>query len=363
MHVADDEQRIHARVLAGSGGGAISRQAPNCNRKTAGAGDTFHCLRAAGVRHDGPMKARSRLWRVLALSLLLVGWGARPARARATRATSLDSSPERAAVVALGTVLSERQVGRDVHQGTPVTLLDVSVRIEDLIKAPPGTPPAGPLVVRHRRVVPDSRPMINGFHFVELSPGHHHLFLLSRDGAGHLVLQADEDSNLVELSAEDLKAVAARPVETRTGPVAQVTAILEVLLARCTQNCRAPIWLLGHSPRYRRSLGTGPGRQAFIDQLLRVTRLARSGPDGNDLLAAYTVLGELDVRSILPALIDRLCAAVPARGYIPSNDVSWLQGFPPAVEMRALQEVARRAADPGVRELAAWRLGYLRSNR
>ncbi|MDY0001801.1 MAG: hypothetical protein RBU30_10935 [Polyangia bacterium] len=285
---------------------------------------------------------------LLALSLVMAPG---VALARLHVAVNLDYTSTSAHAVWLARVLEVKRVGAAKHQGTPVELLDVRLRIEQALKGPL---PARP-VLRHLRVAPNSQPMVNGFMFVELRPGATYLLFLGRDKAGRLVLWANEDSNLVSLSASDL--AYSRRLSPKLALVDRLADILSNQLSGCDSGCMAPIWLLSQSETHRQRMKHSAARGAFVSNLLRISRKAT---DWNDINAAFTVLGQLDHRAVLPELVKRICGAQgPDRQNLQVNSISWLQGFTNAIQVTELRKIARLAKDPPTRAAAARRLGYL----
>ena len=292
--------------------------------------------------------------RVLALLLLGALSAPAPASARLHAAVSLDDSTPKAAAVWIARVTRVQVVGKTLLGSTPIEHLDVHVRIEEALKGPS---PA-PATIRHLRVGPNPPPSINGYSFVDLQVGKTYLLFLQRDAARarSLVLMANEDStHLVTLSAADLAAV--RRLPRRSPVVERLVDLLADQLSRCNEGCTAAIWLLEHSQTHRQRIAAPAARQAFIAHLVRVSRKATHE---NDLNAAYTVLGQLDHRALLPELIARISAPQPAgRRFLQVNTVSWLQGYPTAVQVDALRKVARGAKDAPTRKAAAERIQHL----
>jgi len=83
--------------------------------------------------------------------------------------------------------------------------------------------------------------------------------------------------------------------------------------------------------------------------------------DGNTLLAAYTVLGGLDVRSVLPRIINELTRKTSQVSL--SNRIAWLQGYKRSVQIGALKQIAAGAQNSGVHAEAQRRLRYLRTRK
>ena len=275
-----------------------------------------------------------------------------PAWARMHAAVSLDHSTPKAEAVWIARVTRVQLVGKALLGSTPIEHLDVQVRVEEALKGPsPAT-----AAVRHLRVGPNPPPMVNGYSFVDLQVGKTYLLFLQRDASQRLVLMANEDTvHLVTLSAADLAAL--RQLPRRATVVDRLMDLLADQLSRCTDGCMPAIWLLASSQTHRQRIAAPAARQAFIAHLVRVSRKATHE---NDINAAYTVLGQLDHRAVLPELIARISAPQPAgRRFLQVNSVGWLQGYPTDAQLTALRQIARGAKDASTRKAATERLRYL----
>ena len=267
-------------------------------------------------------------------------------------AVSLDYSTPKAEAVWIARVTRVQLVGKALLGSTPIEHLDVQVRVEEALKGPsPAT-----AAVRHLRVGPNPPPMVNGYSFVDLQVGKTYLLFLQRDASQRLVLMANEDTvHLVTLSAADLAAL--RRLPRRATVVERLMDLLADQLSRCTDGCMPAIWLLASSETHRQRIAAPAARQAFIAHLVRVSRKATHE---NDINAAYTVLGQLDHRAVLPELVARISAPQPAgRLFLQVNSVGWLQGYPTDAQLTALRQVARGAKDASTRKAATERLRYL----
>lgn len=310
----------------------------------------FHQQRSTRDLRPGKRARKALPFGLLLLALGMVV-GASPAQARVTVAVNLDSTSQGAEAVWIARVTGVTPAGKGQFNRTPVHLLDVHVRIEEGLKGP--RPPRP--VVRHQRVAPNAQPMVNGYSFVELQVGETYLLFLSRDQAGRLVLWANEDHTLITLSASDLASF--RRLPRRASLPERLVDLVADQLSRCQRGCMAATWLLDSSETHRRRLKAPAAKAAFINHLVRITRGAT---DENDLNAAYTVLGRLDHRAILPELVGRLCAPQgPNRQSPLVNSLSWLQGFPNAVQVAELRKIVRAAKDALTRAEAARRIQYL----
>ena len=294
----------------------------------------------------------------LILPLLLLGSfltaGPRLAEARITRAVSIDGASAQSEAVVLATITAVRPAGAGRYQRVPVVQLDVTCRVVLSYK---GSPAGATLVVRHLRSRPNQQPMVNGYYFADLVVGRTYLLFLERDAGGRLVLGANEDAP-IWLSAAEVGVARRLP---RRGVVAtRVVDLLERLLSLRTQDTGRIVWLLSQAALVRRRIAAPAGRRVWIAALERVIRVATRE---NDLGAAYTILGRLGETRILPALIARICTPAVKGGTLPANRVGWLQGFKPAVQIKALEKVARCTTDPHTRRAAAWKASYLRKLR
>lgn len=296
--------------------------------------------------------ARACLTALAAAASLLPG--ARTSEARLHRATQLDSDVGAAAMTIIGEVTSFSVVKKRAPGpfGSLVELRELRVRVV----VPVTNARVGQVVkVRHPRLLPKQPPSLNGFGPAVLEQGKTYLLFLKARQDGRHELLTVEDASLVAFSGPVLAKIARG--KSKAPPVERVVDALAAVVAGCNDDCMGAIWLLDRSQIFARRLKAVPGRRrAFIGDLLRVTRRSK---DDNTLNAAYTVLGRLGVRSVVPAIVAHLCRKPQDPRAVLGNAVSWLQGFPRQVEIKALQQVIARAADPGVIRAAKYRLGWL----
>jgi hypothetical protein len=305
--------------------------------------------------------------RASAALLLLLAAAPRTAEARATRAIELDTTPDQAMAVVIATIRSVSVGPAENVGGNAVLPLRLPLQLVEVIKAPPSDitsstaePPGAPWrtapELHHWRRVPGTLVRPNAPSYVPLQAGATYLLFLAKGPGGKVVLFAEEDSDLPELTGGMLsKAIAGR---SATAPFERSVEILEAALSQCVRKCRGTIGLLGRSSRYLKLIAApGPRRTALIGQLSRFVRTSR---DLADVQAAAQVLGQLDEQSIIPTLVGRISApALPGQKEPQSSTLQWLQGYPPATEIAALKEIVKQANDPATREEAKSRLTQL----
>lgn len=277
------------------------------------------------------------------------------ADARPSRAISIDGDIGTSDVAMVGSVVGMRVISKSAPGpfNSTVELREYDVRVE----VPYGRSSRGQLVrLVHPRVLPSSKPVINGFGPVSIQRGKAYLFFLRARSAGGHELVAVED-RLVEIPSWSFATLR----RMRHGKaIDRLVAGLELLVRRCSADCSALIWKLQSSNVRKRHHAAHPKRRRlYVRSLIRLTR---SNKHDNTLLSAYTSLGFMGVTRVVPRIVRELTRR-PRRGSrrILSNSISWLQGFSEPVQMRALATVVARAKDPGVVRAAQQRLRYLRS--
>jgi len=214
------------------------------------------------------------------------------------------------------------------------------------------------VVVRHPRVLPSSGLMINGFAPVILRKNRTYLFFLTSKKKRGLELGVVEDHKLVEFSRRRVRTRARQLRHLK--PMNLLLDLLRDRLTNCTTKCGPTIWTTNQSAAYKQRWVTASGKRRHIRSLIRITR--RSA-DSNTLLAAYTVLGGFDERSVIPRIVRILTAKNAARPHVLSNRVGWLQGFKPAVQIATLQQVVANAQNKGVIAAARFKLRHLRRRK
>lgn len=286
---------------------------------------------------------RLHLWLIAAI---LVGLTA-PAEARLTRALTLDGDFAGSDMVMIGTVESVAVVKRAVPGpfSSTINVQELGVRVDVALR----NSRRGQLVrVRHPKVLPTSRPVINGFGPVELRKGATHLFFLKRTGKTYK-LAVVEDHTLIGFSRNRVRALGRQL--RKLAPRARLLEILRRKLARCAVSCAGTIWLTDKSNAFAARYTKRPkAKRRYLRDLVKI---ARTNRHNNTRLAAFTVLGRHDERSVIPVVV-----RAATKGGSP-NVVSWLQGYKPAVQVRALRTIVGQATDHWVLEMANRRLRYL----
>jgi len=273
-----------------------------------------------------------------------------PAEARITRAVSLDGDFRGADMVMIGTVRTVTVVKHAVP-GPFSSTIDVQA-LGVYVEVPLRHSRQGQMVrVRHPRVLPTSRPVINGFGPVLLRRGGTYLLFLKR-GRHAFELRAVEDWTLVEFSRPRLLKLARRL--RRLPAQARLLELLRAQLHHCKPSCAATIWLTDRSRAFAARFTHN--KQAKTRYLAELVAVARNSTDSNTRLAAFTVLGRHDVRAVVP-LVVRIASTQPR-----PNVITWLQGFKNPVQIRALQAILASASDKFVLQMARQRLRYLKKH-
>lgn len=273
-----------------------------------------------------------------------------PAEARITRAVSLDGDFRGADMVMIGTVRTVTVVKHAVP-GPFSSTVDVQ-ELGVYVEVPLRHSRRGQMVrVRHPRVLPSTRPVINGFGPSQLRRGATYLFFLRRSGRT-FALRVVEDYSLIEFSRPWLRKQARRL--RRLPAQARLLELLRAQLHHCKPACAGTIWLTSRSRAFAaRFTSKKLSKTRYLADLVA---LARNSPDSNTRLAAFTVLGRHDVRAVVP-LVVRIASTQPR-----PNVITWLQGFKKPVQIRALQAIVASASDKLVLRMARQRLRYLKKH-
>ncbi len=290
---------------------------------------------------------------VLTLGAVVVAF-ATPADARLTRALHLDGDFKGSAVVMIGTVESIGVITPSTSGpfSSTVEIQELRVRVDLALRNSRG----GQLLrVRHPRVLPSTKPVINGFGPTVIRRGWTYLFFLARDKQGHLKLAVVEDHTLVDFDRTLLRA--AIPRLRKLPAFDRLLTLLRKRINTCTAACGRTIWLTNASRAFKRRYVSGPAKRHYIRDLEAITKRSRND---NTLNAAYTVLGYHNVQRVLPRIVSALTKKRARRPMILSNRLSWLQGFNKPVQIKALQKIIARAQNPGVISAAQWKLRHLR---
>jgi len=303
------------------------------------------------------MRKRVMRW-ALAAGCVLVAWTA--VHARFVRSIWLERDVKECEIVVVGTVtgvttkgIRQRTVpGRTVN-GKPyaeeVEVFSVSYRVEIAIK---GKAKEGDTdKFRQYRVV--GKRIRRGSHYFSHKQGDTYLLFLKRRDDGAFEPIAPE-WRPVTFGPETLKKLKA--LRRRDDLVDWIIDMLVVRIESGQPGATPAIWTLRQSPSFKKRAGDKAFRDRVVKALVPISQGSR---DGNELIAAYALLGELGETSVIPAIVEFACRRERTRGGR-ANAINWLQGFPLPAQVKALEEIAAKAHDPMALGYARSRLGQFR---
>ena len=276
------------------------------------------------------------------LSILSAAGHARPVRMNV-----IDSDAKSCDVVFIGKIETIKKTFTDKSGPEILDLLEVKTKVGIPVKG--GLKKGDAFIFDHWEVNAASPPMINGLGSFPLEKDKTYLFFLEQTDDGKYKLAAPE-SYIVEFPAKLIPALKKAP--KGKSPAAHVINLLVGLVEKLKGDCHAPVWLLSTSRMFKGKLKKKKPRKKFVKNLIQLTKTAK---DESTLLTVYNFLGELNETSVIPDIVKFIITDQETK-IIKQNAVNWLQCFPDADQVKALEQIIDQAKDTYVVEYAKKRL-------
>ncbi|MFH1437214.1 MAG: hypothetical protein ABIJ56_16015 [Pseudomonadota bacterium] len=280
-------------------------------------------------------------------ALLVVSFLHGAGHARPVRMNVIDSDAESCDVVFIGKIKKITPTGIDKSGPEILDLFEVKTKV--LIPVKGGLKKDDPFSFDHWDVNAATPPMINGLSSFPLEKDKIYLFFLEKTDDGKYRLAAPESYG-VEFPAKLIPALAKAP--KGKSPAAHVINILVRLVEKLKGDCHAPVWLLSTSKMFKDRLKMKKVRENFVKTLVKLTKTAK---DENTMLTVYSFLGELNETSVIPDIVNFIVIDQETK-IIKQNAVNWLQLFPDADQVTALEQIIDQSKDSCVVQYAKKRL-------